>query len=74
MTSLHDVSHRHDNQPELLERIRIPPGTPILELVGLQKKYGAVEALKPATVTFLAGEITPSSAKTAPANPPSSSF
>ena len=57
MTSLHDVSHRHDNQPELMETDRIPPGTPILELVGLQKKYGAVEALKPATVTFLAGEI-----------------
>jgi ribose transport system ATP-binding protein len=57
MTSLHDVSHRHDDAPELLETDRIPPGTPILELVGLQKKYGAVEALKPATVTFLAGEI-----------------
>ena len=57
MTSLHDVSHRHDDAPELLETDRIPPGTPILELIGLQKKYGAVEALKPATVTFLAGEI-----------------
>jgi ribose transport system ATP-binding protein len=57
MTSLHDVSHRHDDQPELLETDHIPSGTPILELIGLQKKYGAVEALKPATVTFLAGEI-----------------
>ena len=57
MTSLHDVSHRHDDAPELLETDRIPLGTPILELIGLQKKYGAVEALKPATVTFLAGEI-----------------
>jgi ribose transport system ATP-binding protein len=57
MTSLHDVSHRHDDAPELLETDRIPPGTPILELIGLQKNYGAVEALKPATVSFLAGEI-----------------
>ena len=57
MTSLHDVSHRHDDAPELLETDRIPRGTPILELIGLQKKYGAVEALKPATVSFLAGEI-----------------
>ena len=57
MTSLHDVSHRHDDAPELLETDRIPPGTPILELIGLQKKYGAVEALKPAHLTFLAGEI-----------------
>ncbi|WP_159951981.1 sugar ABC transporter ATP-binding protein [Rhizobium sp. 18065] len=57
MTGLHDLSHRHDDTPELLETDRIEPGTPILELVGLQKKYGAVEALKPATISFLAGEI-----------------
>ncbi|CAH0338586.1 sugar ABC transporter ATP-binding protein [Rhizobium sp. CECT 9324] len=57
MTGLHDLSHRHDDTPELLETDRITPGTPILELVGLQKKYGAVEALKPATIAFLAGEI-----------------
>lgn len=50
MTGLHDISHRHDDAPELLETDRIPPGTPILELVGLQKKYGAVEALKPAKI------------------------
>ncbi len=35
----------------------VPKGQPILELKGLQKKYGAVEALKPASVTFLSGEI-----------------
>ncbi|MFB2552988.1 sugar ABC transporter ATP-binding protein [Ensifer soli] len=35
----------------------VPRGAPILELRGLQKKYGTVEALKPATVTFLSGEI-----------------
>ncbi|MDO9416819.1 sugar ABC transporter ATP-binding protein [Pararhizobium sp.] len=58
MTGLHDISHRHDDaNPKLLEADTVAPGMPILELVGLQKKYGAVEALKPATISFLSGEI-----------------
>ena len=56
MTSLEEISHRHDDTVKT-EANRIPPGSPILELKGLQKRYGFVEALKPATVTFLAGEI-----------------
>ncbi|MBB3998067.1 sugar ABC transporter ATP-binding protein [Aureimonas pseudogalii] len=32
-------------------------GQPILELRGLEKSYGPVLALKPSTVTFLAGEV-----------------
>jgi ribose transport system ATP-binding protein len=35
----------------------VVPGAPILELNGLKKNYIAVEALKPANITFLAGEI-----------------
>lgn len=56
MTNLEEISHRHDDS-ERTEASRIPAGSPILELRGLQKRYGYVEALKPATVTFLAGEI-----------------
>ncbi|MBB3315190.1 ribose transport system ATP-binding protein [Rhizobium sp. BK181] len=55
--SLEEVSHRHDDSAKLTEANRIPAGAPILELKGLQKNYGYVQALKPATVTFLAGEI-----------------
>ena len=57
MSSLEELSHRHDDQAKLAESDTVPRGKPILELCGLQKKYGLVEALKPATVTFLAGEI-----------------
>jgi ribose transport system ATP-binding protein len=35
----------------------ITPGSTILELVGLRKNYLAVEALKPATMSFKAGEV-----------------
>jgi ribose transport system ATP-binding protein len=35
----------------------ITPGATILELVGLRKNYLAVEALKPATMSFRAGEV-----------------
>ena len=56
MTSLEEISHRHDDTVKT-EANRIPAGSPILELKGLHKRYGFVEALKPATVTFLAGEI-----------------
>ncbi|MEA3533914.1 sugar ABC transporter ATP-binding protein [Rhizobium sp. CC-YZS058] len=35
----------------------VPKGQPILELRALRKLYGAVEALKPADLTFLSGEI-----------------
>src|SRR6478609_9841601 len=55
--SLEEVSHRHDDSATLKEANRIPAGSPILELKGLQKNYGHVQALKPATLTFLAGEI-----------------
>ncbi|WP_028746867.1 sugar ABC transporter ATP-binding protein [Rhizobium mesoamericanum] len=55
--SLEEVSHRHDDSATLTEANRIPAGSPILELKGLQKNYGYVQALKPATITFLAGEI-----------------
>ncbi|MGL3607523.1 sugar ABC transporter ATP-binding protein [Rhizobium sp. G187] len=57
MTGLKDLSHRHDAEPAVREADHVEPGAPILELLGLQKKYGAVEALKPATIAFLAGEI-----------------
>lgn len=57
MTTLHDVSHRHDGDPALMETDHVASGSTILELVGLQKKYGGVEALKPANLMFLAGEI-----------------
>ncbi|TCU17993.1 sugar ABC transporter ATP-binding protein [Rhizobium sullae] len=55
--SLEEVSHRHDDSATLKEADRIPAGSPILELRALQKNYGFVQALKPATMTFLAGEI-----------------
>ncbi|WP_455874524.1 sugar ABC transporter ATP-binding protein [Rhizobium yanglingense] len=55
--SLEEVSHRHDDSATLKEANRIPAGSPILELRALQKNYGYVQALKPATMTFLAGEI-----------------
>ncbi|KQV35845.1 MULTISPECIES: sugar ABC transporter ATP-binding protein [unclassified Rhizobium] len=57
MTSLEQVAHRHDDSLKKTEANRVAPGSPILELKGLQKNYGYVQALKPATVTFLAGEI-----------------
>lgn len=57
MVGLEEVSHRHDDSATLKEANRIPTGSPILELKGLQKNYGLVQALKPATLTFLAGEI-----------------
>ena len=56
MANLEAISHRHDDA-ERTEGSRIPPGSPILELKGLQKDYGYVRALKPATITFLSGEI-----------------
>ncbi|WP_337267937.1 sugar ABC transporter ATP-binding protein [Oryzifoliimicrobium ureilyticus] len=56
MAKLEEVAHRHDNEM-LREATRVPAGAPILELKGLQKNYGYVQALKPATITFLAGEI-----------------
>ena len=55
MTGLYDVSHRHEHGA--VAGHPVAKGLPILELRGLQKKYGAVEALKPADVTFLSGEI-----------------
>ena len=55
MTGLHDVSHRHDDAVTTIAKHPVPKGEPILELRGLQKKYGAVEALKPANITFLSG-------------------
>lgn len=55
MTGLYDVSHRHEHGA--VPGHPVAKGQPILELRGLQKKYGAVEALKPADVTFLSGEI-----------------
>ncbi|QLF68742.1 sugar ABC transporter ATP-binding protein [Peteryoungia desertarenae] len=57
MAGLQELSHRHDADPHLREAEQIKPGDPILELVDLRKKYGGVEALKPASITFLAGEI-----------------
>jgi ribose transport system ATP-binding protein len=57
MTGLYDVSHRHEEGAATVARHPVPKGQPILELRGLQKKYGAVEALKPASLTFLCGEI-----------------
>lgn len=56
MSRLEEIAHRHDDAL-LTEGSRVPAGTPILELKGLQKNYGYVQALKPATMTFLAGEI-----------------
>ena len=67
MTGLQDVSHRHEGRGGNCQA-PVPKGKPILELRGLQKKYGAVEALKPANITFLSAKSTRSSAKTAPAN------
>jgi len=57
MANLEELSHRHDDTAARTEGQRVPAGSPILELRGLQKKYGYVEALKPASITFLAGEI-----------------
>ncbi|MFQ6182216.1 sugar ABC transporter ATP-binding protein [Sinorhizobium meliloti] len=57
MIGLQEVSHRHDEQVRAAGAHPVPKGEPILELRGLQKNYGAVEALKPATMTFLSGEI-----------------
>lgn len=57
MNGLEEVAHRHDDSATLKEANRIAAGTPILELKALQKNYGYVQALKPATLTFLAGEI-----------------
>ncbi len=57
MIGLQEVSHRHDEQVRAAGGRPVPKGSPILELRGLQKNYGAVEALKPATMTFLSGEI-----------------
>ncbi len=57
MSSLEELSHRHDDEAKMVDADRVPRGSPILEMRGLQKKYGLVEALKPATVTFLSGEI-----------------
>lgn len=56
MSRLEELAHRHDDAL-LTEGSRIAAGTPILELKGLQKNYGYVQALKPATMIFLAGEI-----------------
>jgi ribose transport system ATP-binding protein len=57
MAGFEEVSHRHDDSATLKEANRVPAGSPILELKSLQKNYGYVQALKPATLTFLAGEI-----------------
>ena len=56
MTGLSEVSQRHDGQITAVGH-PVPKGEPILELKVLKKNYGAVEALKPATMTFLSGEI-----------------
>ena len=47
MSSLEELSHRHEDKAKLAESDAVPRGAPILELRGLQKKYGLVEALKP---------------------------
>ncbi|MCD7108000.1 sugar ABC transporter ATP-binding protein [Rhizobium sp. DKSPLA3] len=57
MTGLNDVSHRHDAEVEALSGGPVAKGAPILELRGLHKRYGTVEALRPASITFLSGEI-----------------
>lgn len=57
MTGLQEVSHRHATDLEAVGGHAVPKGEPILELRGLQKNYGAVQALKPATITFLSGEV-----------------
>ncbi|ABR62052.1 ATP-binding cassette domain-containing protein [Sinorhizobium medicae] len=57
MIGLQEVSHRHDDQVRAAGSHPVPKGEPILELRGLQKNYGAVEALKPANMTFLSGEV-----------------
>jgi ribose transport system ATP-binding protein len=57
MPALEEISHRHDDSVTLKEAGRVPTGSPILELKALQKNYGYVQALKPATLTFLAGEV-----------------
>lgn len=49
MIGLQEVSHRHDEQVRAAGGRPVPKGAPILELRSLQKNYGAVEALKPAT-------------------------
>ncbi|MDX3928435.1 MAG: sugar ABC transporter ATP-binding protein [Shinella sp.] len=57
MSSFEELAHRHDDEAKLAESDAVPRSAPILELRGLQKKYGLVEALKPTTVAFLSGEI-----------------
>ncbi len=56
-TGLQEVARRHEAEVKAVSGRPVPRGEPILELRGLQKNYGTVEALKPATVTFLSGEI-----------------
>jgi ribose transport system ATP-binding protein len=57
MTGLYDVSHRHDQEAGAPSSAPVAKGEPILELRGLHKRYGTVEALRPASITFLSGEI-----------------
>lgn len=55
MIGLQEVGHRHELRKPAGHPV--PKGEPILELHSLRKNYGAVEALKPATMTFLSGEV-----------------
>ncbi|OCO99577.1 MULTISPECIES: sugar ABC transporter ATP-binding protein [unclassified Ensifer] len=57
MTELQEARDVRTEGLTVATRHPVPKGEPILELRALQKKYGAVEALKPASLTFLSGEI-----------------
>lgn len=57
MSHVQSMTDRRQSALKLGGGQHIAKGAPILELQGLQKKYGAVEALKPATISFLSGEI-----------------
>ncbi|WP_077968574.1 sugar ABC transporter ATP-binding protein [Ensifer adhaerens] len=57
MTELQEARDIRTEGLHVATRHPVPKGEPILELRALQKKYGAVEALKPASLTFLSGEI-----------------
>lgn len=57
MTDLQEARDGRTEGLHVATRHPVPKGEPILELRALQKKYGAVEALKPASLTFLSGEV-----------------
>ncbi|KQU92692.1 ATP-binding cassette domain-containing protein [Ensifer sp. T173] len=57
MPGLDEVSDNKSDGLRTAARHPVPRGEPILEMRALQKKYGAVEALKPASITFLSGEV-----------------